>query len=113
KLEAAEVALKQLLVEHQAEVAAGNAFGESQKVNKADLLDQLWAVKKPFDTGPLRYCLATLNTKERLAEKIRALNLRPSSDTFETLAAEAEQLQAASDTELPAIPTYGFAEGEI
>lgn len=113
RLETAEGALKQLVVEHQAEVAAGNAFGESQKVNKADLLDQLWAVKKPFDTGPLRYCLATLNTKERLAEKILALNLGPSSDTFETLAVEAEQLQAASDTELPAIPTYRFAEGEI
>lgn len=45
ELEAAELALKQLLTEHQAEVGAGNAFGESQKANKVDMLDQLWALK--------------------------------------------------------------------
>lgn len=112
-LVAAEDAIKKLLAEHQAEVIAGNGFGESQKSNKASLLDQLWALKKPFDTGPLRYCFASLNTKERLGEKLRMLPLTPSSDDFSTLAAEAEQLQSASDAELPAIPTIRFGEGDV
>lgn len=113
KLLAAEETLKKLLVEHQAEVAAGNGFGESQKSNKAGLLDQLWALKRPFDTGPLRYCFASLNTKERLGEKLRTLSLAPSQDDFSALAAEAEQLQSASDAELPAIPTIRFAEADV
>ncbi|MEN4751708.1 AAA family ATPase [Pseudomonas sp. Ps21-P2] len=113
ELAIAEEALKQLLTEHQAEVAAGNAFGESQKANKADMQDQLWALKKPFDTGPLRYCLVGPNTKERLAEKLRALTLAPTTDDFVGLAAEAEQLQTAGDTELPAIPAFRFAEAEM
>lgn len=112
-LVAAEDAIKKLLAEHQAEVVAGNGFGESQKSNKASLLDQLWALKRPFDTGPLRYCFASLNTKERLGEKLRMLPLTPSSDDFSTLAAEAEQLQSASDAELPAIPTIRFGEGDV
>lgn len=113
ELEVAEVALKQLTTEHQAEVAAGNAFGESQKANKAELLDQLWALKKPFDTGPLRYCLVGPHTKERLGDKLLALALVPSTDDFAGLAAEAEQLQSAGDAELPAIPTFRFADGEV
>ena len=112
-LVAAEDAIKKLLAEHQAEVIAGNGFGESQKSNKASLLDQLWALKRPFDTGPLRYCFASLNTKERLGEKLRMLPLTPSSDDFSTLAGEAEQLQSASDAELPAIPTIRFGEGDV
>ncbi|WJN48606.1 AAA family ATPase [Pseudomonas asiatica] len=113
ELEAAELALKQLLAEHQAEVAAGNALGETQKANKAELLDQLWALKKPFDTGPLRYCLAGPNTKERLGEKLLALALVPSTDDFAGLAVEAEQLQSAGEAELPAIPAFRFAEGDV
>lgn len=113
ELEVAEQALKQLLTEHQAEVLAGNAFNESQKANKADMLDQLWALKKPFDTGPLRYCLVGPNTKERLGDKLREIALVPSTEDFAGLAAEAEQLQSAGDTELPAIPTFRFAEGEV
>lgn len=113
ELAVAEEALKQLLTEHQAEVAAGNAFGDSQKANKADMQDQLWALKKPFDTGPLRYCLVGPNTKERLAEKLRGLTLAPTTDDFVGLAAEAEQLQTAGDTELPAVPAFRFAEAEL
>lgn len=113
ELLAAEDALKKLLAEHQAEVVAGNGFGESQKTNKAALLDQLWALKRPFDTGPLRYCFASLNTKERLGEKLRTLPLASSPDDFAALAAEAQQLQSATDTELPAIPTIRFAEGDV
>ncbi|WP_122550237.1 AAA family ATPase [Pseudomonas viridiflava] len=113
ELEAAELALKQLLAEHQTEVTAGNAIGESQKANKAELLDQLWALKKPFDTGPLRYCLVGPNTKERLGDKLLALALVSSTDDFAGLAAEAEQLQSAGDAELPAIPAFRFAEGEV
>lgn len=113
QLVAAEDALKKLLVEHHAEVAAGNQFGESQKSNKADLLDQLWALKRPFDTGPLRYCFASLNTKERLGEKLRTLALVPSTDDFSALATEAQQLQSASDAELPGIPTIRFAEADV
>ncbi|MBD8146735.1 AAA family ATPase [Pseudomonas fluorescens] len=113
KLLAAEEALKKLLVEHQAEVAAGNGFGESQKSNKADLLDQLWALKRPFDSGPLRYCFASLNTKDRLGEKLRTLSLVSSPDDFSALAAEAEQLQSASDAELPGIPIIRFAEADV
>src|ERR1700712_3720339 len=77
------------------------------------MLDQLWALKRPFDTGPLRYCFTGLNTKERLGEKLRALTLAPSTDDFVGLAAEAEQLQSASDTELAAIPTFRFPEGDV
>ena len=113
ELQAAELALKQVLTEHQAEVAAGNAFGESQKANKADMLDQLWALKKPFETGPLRYCLVGPNTKERLGDKLRDIALLTLSEDFTALAAEAEQLQSAGDTELPAIPTFRFAESEV
>lgn len=108
----AELALKQLLTAHQAEVLAGNAFSESQKANKADMLDQLWALKKPFDTGPLRYCLVGPNTKERLGDKLREIALVPSTENFAGLAAEAEQLQSAGDAELPSIPAFRFAEGE-
>ncbi|MBS7419300.1 AAA family ATPase [Pseudomonas syringae] len=113
ELQAAEQSLKQLLIEHQAEVAAGNAFGDSQKANKTEMLDQLWAFKRPFDTGPLRYCFTGLNTKERLGEKLRALTLTPSTDDFVRLAVEAEQLQSASDTELPAIPKLRFQERDV
>lgn len=113
ELEAAELALKQVLTEHQAEVAAGNAFGDSQKAKKADMLDQLWALKKPFETGPLRYCLVGPNTKERLGDKLRDIALVTSSEDFTALATEAEQLQSAGDTELPAIPTLRFAESEV
>lgn len=113
ELEAAELALKQVLTEHQAEVAAGNAFGDSQKANKANMLDQLWALKKPFETGPLRYCLVGPNTKERLGDKLRDIALVTSSEDFAVLASEAEQLQSAGDAELPAIPTFRFAESEV
>lgn len=112
-LEAAEAAFKKLTEEHQVGVASGNALGEAQKVNKGELQDRIWALKKPFDNAPLKYCFASLNTKEKLTEKVVALNLVPSSDTFESLTAEAEQLQLASDAVLPGIPLLSFAEGEV
>ena len=77
------------------------------------MLDQLWALKKPFETGPLRYCLVGPNTKERLGDKLRDIALLTLSEDFTALAAEAEQLQSAGDTELPAIPTFRFAESEV
>lgn len=112
-LESAEAALKQLMVQHQAAVVEGNAIGESQKTNKAQLHDQIWAQKKPFDNAPLRYCFSSLNTKERLADNVLCMKLMTTSDTFEMLSAEAAQLQSASDTELSGIPTFSFAECEI
>ena len=112
-LEAAESALKKLTEEHQDFVASGNALGEAQKANKTELQERLWALKKTFDNVPLKYCFASLNTKEKVAEKAVALKLVSTSDTFEGLTAEAEQLLQASDAVLPGIPALSFAEGEI
>lgn len=112
-LEASESALKKLTEERQAVVVSGNSLGEAQKVNKGELQDRIWALKKPFDNAPLKYCFASLNTKEKLTEKVVALNLVPTSDTYESLTAEAEQLQLASDAVLPGVPVLSFAEGEI
>ena len=112
-LEAAESALKKLTEERQTVVVAGNSLGEAQKVNKSELQDRIWVLKKPFDNAPLKYCLASMNTKEKLTEKVVALDLVQTSDTFELLSAEAEQLQQASDAVLPGIPALTFAEGEI
>lgn len=112
-LEAAETALRKLAEERQVEVNAGLALAAAQKVSEDELREQIWALKKPLDSSALKYCFASLNTKEKLTEKLVQLKRAPTSDTIEALTTEAAQLQAASDTELPGISVFRFPDGDV
>lgn len=112
-LQAAEDELKALAQEQQTELSVGLSLVEEQKANDEKLRESLWALKKPYNTSALKYCFASLNTKERLAENVIPLKLAAVSDSFEALATEAQQLQSASDDELAGIPSFRFPEGDI
>lgn len=112
-LQIAEAALKVLGEEQQAEVAAGKTLVATQGANQEELRERVWALKKPFDNSPLKYCFNLLNTKERLLEKVIAVNLATTSDTITALESEVAELQSASDAELPNIAYFTFPEGEI
>lgn len=110
---AAEAELKKLADQRQAEVDAGKALAATQKANRETFLDDLWALRKQHDSSDLKFCFTALNTKERLAEKVESLNLEPVSDTFETLALEAGELQSASDQERPVLTSFSFPERDV
>lgn len=110
---AAEEELKRLAAEQQVEFDAGKALVDLQTANEEKLRDDLWAQRKLHDSGALRFCFVGLNTKERLAEKVIGLQLQYTGDTIDALAAEAEELQTASDEELPSIPLFSFPEGDV
>lgn len=110
---AAEEELKKLAEQRQAELVAGNALVATQKTSRETFLDDLWALRKQYDSSDLKFCFTGLNTKERLAEKIESLSLQSVSDTFETLALEARELQSASDQERPVLPSFSFPEQEV
>lgn len=110
---AAEEELKKLAEQRQTEVDAGKALTASQKANREALLDNLWALRKQHDSSDLKFCFTALHTRERLAEKVESLNLEPVSDSFDTLALEASELQSASDQERPVLPLFSFPEGDV
>jgi len=110
---AAEAALKKLAEQRQAEVDAGKALIATQKTNKETLLDDLWTLRKQHESSALRFCFTGLNTKERLAEKVENLSVEPASETFEALALEAAELQAASDQERPVLSSFSFPERDV
>ncbi|WP_439862218.1 AAA family ATPase [Pseudomonas sp. MBLB4136] len=110
---AAEEELKKLAEQRQTEVDAGKALTASQKANREALLDNLWALRKQHDSSDLKFCFTALHTRERLAEKVESLNLEPVSDSFDTLALEASELQSASDQERPVLPLFSFPERDV
>lgn len=112
-LHAAEAALKTLAQEQQAKLEAGKAVVAEQDAAKEALRDHVWALKRPFDTSPLRYCFNQLNTKERLLDKVVPLVFTATTDTVEGLSAEAAELQSASDIELPGIAPFSFQEVDV
>lgn len=110
---AAEMELKELAEQRQAELDAGKALSATLKANRETLLDNLWALRKQYESSDLKFCFTTLHTKERLAEKVESLNLESTSDTFEKLALEASELLSASDQERPLLPSFSFSERDI
>lgn len=110
---AAEEALQKLAEQRQNELIAGNALAATQKENRETFLEDLWILRKQHDSSDLKYCFTGLNTKERLAEKIESLSLRPVTDTFEMLALEVCELQSASDQERQTLPSFSFAEQDL
>jgi len=112
-LQAAEAALKTLAQEQQEEIEAGKAVVAEQEAAKEALREHVWALKKPFDNTPLRYCFSQLNTKERLLERVIPLVHTATTDTPESLSAEAAELQSASDLELPGIASFSFHEMDV
>ena len=92
---------------------AGKALIATQKTNKETLLDDLWTLRKQHESSALRFCFTGLNTKERLAEKVENLSVEPASETFEALALEAAELQAASDQERPVLSSFSFPERDV
>lgn len=112
-LQAAEAALKTLAQEQQVEIEAGKAVVAEQEAAKEALREHVWALKKTFDNTPLRYCFSQLNTKERLLERVIPLVHTTTTDTPESLSAEAAELQSASDLELPGIASFSFHEMDV
>lgn len=112
-LKAAEDAIKVLSEEQQTEIADGKELKTAQEALSAALKDQMWLQKKPYDSGPLSYCLGGINTKDRLHDKLVPLKFKSTADTAESLAAEASELQSASDTELEGIASFAFPAGDI
>ncbi|MFI8431815.1 AAA family ATPase [Pseudomonas sp. NPDC078863] len=110
---AAEAELKKLGEHWQSERDAGKALTANQKTTRDAFLDDLWALKKQYDSSNLKFCFSNLNTKERLAEKVGSLSQGLVSDTFEALALEAGELQAASDQEQPVLPSFSFPERDV
>lgn len=112
-LMAAEAELQSLAKERQKHLDAGMELAGQQTQADEKLWDDLWAQRKLHDSSALKYCFLLLNTREKLAQKVTALQLVPVTDTFEALAAEARELLEADGEELPAIPAFSFPQGEI
>lgn len=109
----AEAELKILEAEQQVEMEAGKALAAVQAASQESLKDNVWALRKPFDNTSLRYCFSSLNTKDRLLEKLLGLKVVQTVDTVELLEVEATELQSASDIELSGIASFTFAEAQI
>lgn len=112
-LVAAEAQLQSLAKERQTHLDAGMELAGQQAQADEKHLDDLWALRKLHDSSALKYCFLSLNTREKLAQKVTSLQLVPVTDTFEALAAEAQELLEADGEELPAIPEFTFPQGEI
>lgn len=105
---AAEEAIKSLTVTHNAHMAEGSQAKAAQETAKDNLKDNVWRLKGSFDKSALAYCFSRLNTKDRLLEAVSQVSLVSTPDTAEGLFAEANQLQGASDVELPSISRLRF-----
>lgn len=112
-LKVAEDAIRALSDQEQTETADGKDLKTAQEALSMVLKDKVWLLKKPFDSGALNYCFGGINTKDRLMEKVVPLKFEATVDTFESLAAEASELQSASDTELDSIASFSFSADDI
>lgn len=112
-LNAAQAAIKLLSTQQDEEMAKGKASKTARETEKQALKDGLWKLKTPFDGSPLAYCFQGVNTKERLLERIQATSEAPDDVTTAELMAEATELQAATDAQLPSISLVGFPGSEL
>lgn len=112
-LKKAEDALKILGEEQQDVVKTGMGYVKAQEDHREALRDRVWALKKPFDNSPLKYCFYQINSKEKLLERVSPLAYTATADTLEMLESEAKELQAASDIELPQISRFTFQESDV
>ena len=61
----------------------------------------------------MAYCFRSLNTKERLLDAVRRVQLVETTDTAQGLLSEAAELNEASDQELPGIASITFQAGKL
>lgn len=112
-LAVAEKAIAELTIAHDTEMEKGiNCKNAQQQAHEA-LLDSVWKPKRGFDNTALAYCFRSLNTKERLLDAVRSVQLVATSDTAQGLLSEAAELNEASDKELPGIAPITFQAGKL
>ena len=107
-LAAAESAIAELTISHDAEMQKGLNCKKAQDAAHEALLESVWKPKREFDNTALAYCFRSLNTKERLLDAVRRVQLVTSTDTAQGLLEEAAELSKTSDQELPGIPPVAF-----
>lgn len=107
-LTAAESVIGELTIAHDAEMEKGMNCKKAQEQAYEVLLDSVWKPKRDFDNTALAYCVKPLNTRERLLEAVRRIQLVPTADTAHGLLSEAAELNEASDKELPGIAPITF-----
>ena len=107
-LAAAEASIAELTIAHDAEMEKGVNCKKAQDAAHEALLDSVWKPKRDFDNTALAYCFRSLNTKERLLDAVRRVQLLTTTDTAQGLLAEAAELSETSDQELPGIAPISF-----
>lgn len=112
-LAAAETAIAELTIAHDSEMEKGVNCKKAQEQAHQALLDNVWKPKRDFDNTALAYCFRSLNTKERLLDAVRRVQLVETTDTAQGLLSEAAELNEASDQELPGIASITFQAGKL
>ena len=112
-LAGAEATIKKLATEEEVELQAGQEIKAAQDALEEALKEGIWAPRKQAENTPLRYCLQGPNTKDRLLEKVKDLVYKESTDTFELLAAEVDEINKASAQPTPSIRKLTFSEQAI
>ncbi|WP_409281126.1 AAA family ATPase [Pseudomonas defluvii] len=112
-LAGAEATIKKLATEEEVELRAGQEIKTAQDALEEALKEGVWAPRKQAENTSLRYCLQGPNTKDRLLEKVKGLVYKESTDTFERLAAEVDEINKASDQPIPSIRKLTFSEQAV
>ena len=112
-LAVAEAAIKKLVAEEELELRAGQEVKAAQDAFEDALKEGVWAPRKQVENTSLRYCLQGPNTKDRLLEKVRGLVYKESTDTFEKLASEVDEINEASDQPISPIRKIIFSEWAV
>jgi len=100
---AAEEKIKELDVIEKEEMQSGSDAKRAQVALEDALKEGVWALRKQVESTPLRYCLQGPNTKDRLIEKILAMEFLETNDKLEELSSEADDLLKANDQPRPSI----------
>lgn len=112
-LEAAEAAIKVLETREAVEFVAGQKIKAAEDALRDKLREDVWSPRQPFEDSPLKYCLKGPHTKDRLLDKMKLMAYAPTTDTFAALAAEAQELQEASDEEISQLPRLSFSAQSV
>lgn len=112
-LEQADAAIHALEADCEAEMQAGKEIKATQEALEQSIKDGIWALRKQVEPTALRYCLQGLNTKEKMLDKVVALGHSSTPDSFEMLAAEADELLKANDQPIPSIQKISLSANAV